>query len=307
VDRITLPTADGPREYLLFAPRRAGGVNPPLVVFLHGTGGTAEWADDEAGWSALAAKEGFALALPEGLPPDPARPPKFLTNPRRWNSGELRSAEFGMRNEDAASRSSIPHSEFRTPQSCDDVGFLGAVIDDAITRAGADPSRVYLSGFSNGAGMAFRAAAGLADRVAAVAPVAGYCRVPEGERPSRPVPTLYVIGSADPLVPPRGGEVRNPWEHRLVRRRPVAEGLDRWAGLIGCRTPPEVVAEADGVREEVYPGPVPFRVVTIDGLGHHWPGGKGRLNHRLAGPPSDRWDATARVWEWFEGAGERPA
>ncbi|MBX9580742.1 MAG: hypothetical protein K2X87_10580 [Gemmataceae bacterium] len=293
MDRITLATADGPREYRLFVPSRgAGGVsplvpNPPLVVFLHGTGGTAEWADDETGWSALAGREGFALALPEGLPPDPARPPKFLTNPRRWNDGRRAEGEDGA-------------SVNLPPSRADDVGFLRAVIDDAISRSQADPGRVYLSGFSNGAGMAFRAAAGLADRLAAVAPVAGYHRVPEGERPSRPVPTLYAIGSVDPLVLPRGGEVRNPWEHRLVRRPPVVEGLDRWAGLIGCRTPPELVADADGLREEAYPGPVPFRVVTVAGLGHHWPGGRGRLNHRLAGPPSDRWDATARVWEWFK-------
>lgn len=283
MNRITLPTADGPREYLLAAPATA---RPPLVVFLHGTGGTAEWADDEAGWSALAAREGFALALPEGRSPDPGRPPKFLTNPRRWNDGR-RADEDGP-------AANVP------PSTADDVGFLRAVIDDALSRSGAAPRRVYLSGFSNGAGMAFRAAAGLADRLAAVAPIAGYNRVPDGERPSRPVPTLFAIGTADPLVPPRGGEVRNPWEHRLVRRPPVAVGLDRWAGMVGCRVPPELVADADGVREDVYPGPVPFRVVTIDGLGHHWPGGKGRLNHRLAGPPSDRWDATRAVWGWFK-------
>ena len=299
MDRITLATADGPRECLLFMP--PGAVRPPLVVFLHGTGGTAQWADDETGWSALAAREGFALALPEGLPPHPDQPPKFLLNPRRWNDGsETRSAEPGTRSEDQSSVSGVPGSALRVPRT-DDVAFLRAVIADAVKRANADPSRVYLSGFSNGAGMAFRAAAGLADVLAAVAPVAGYNRVPEGERPARPVPTLYVIGTADPLVPPRGGEVRSPWLHRLVRRPPVADGLDRWAGLIGCATPSEVVAEADGLREEVYPGPVPFRVLTIDGLGHHWPGGQGRLNHRLAGPPSDRWDATAGVWEWFRG------
>lgn len=287
MDRITLATADGPREYLLFVPSGPGlgGLTPParraLVVFLHGTGGTAQWADDETGWSALAAREGFALALPEGLPPHPDQPPKFLLNPRRWNDGSP----------------PLPGE----PPRADDLAFLRAVIEDAVKRANADPSRVYLSGFSNGAGMAFRAAAGLADVLAAVAPVAGYNRVPEGERPSRPVPTLYVIGSADPLVPPRGGEVRSPWLHRLVRRPPVADGLDRWAGLIGCAAPSVIASDADGIRDEVYPGPVPFRLLTIEGLGHHWPGGKGRLNHRLAGPPSDRWDATAGVWEWFKG------
>jgi polyhydroxybutyrate depolymerase len=181
------------------------------------------------------------------------------------------------------------------------VVFLRQVIDDAIVKGRADPRRVYVTGFSNGAAMAFRVAAELADRVAAVAPVAGYCRVPADFRPARPVPTLYLIGAADPLVPVRGGDVRSPWKHRLVRRRPVAETLSRWAHIIGCSPDPVPESDADGVRTDVYPGPVPFRAVVIDGLGHHWPGGKGQLNHRIAGPASDRVDGVAAVWEFCRG------
>jgi polyhydroxybutyrate depolymerase len=281
VDRVALTARGEPREYLLFVPETPGysPAHPvPLVVFLHGAGGTAAWADAETGWSALAAREGFALALPEGVAPDPDKPPKFLTNPRRWNDGAEAAAG--------------------EPSAADDVGFLAAVIDDALARAGTDPRRVYLGGFSNGAGMAFRAAAELAERVAAVAPVAGYCRVSD-PRPARPVPTLYVIGTADPLVPPRGGEVRSPWRHRLVRRPPVADPLSRWAAAIGCDPVPVTESDAGGVRVERYPGPTEFRAVFVEGLGHHWPGGKGQLDHRIAGQPSDRFDATAEVWRFF--------
>jgi polyhydroxybutyrate depolymerase len=283
VDRITLTVGVERREYLLYLPE-TGGLTPParqklpLVIFLHGTGGSAEWADGETEWSGLAGREGFALALPDALPPDPDRPAKFLTNPRRWNDGS--NGPTGV------------------PATADDVGFLAAVIADAVARADADPRRVNLSGFSNGAGMTFRAAAELADRFAAIAPVAGYCRVP-GPKPVRPVPTLYMIGSADPLVPLRGGDVRSPWQHRLVRRRPVADTLERWAAALGCDLTPVAESDADGMRVEVYAGPVVFRSVVIDGLGHHWPGGKGQLNHTIAGPPSGRMDGTAAVWEFF--------
>ena len=34
--------------------------------------------------------------------------------------------------------------------------------------------------------------------------------------------------------------------------------LDRWAGLIGCRTPREFISEADGIRTDRYAGPVEF-------------------------------------------------
>ncbi|HEX4608046.1 MAG TPA: dienelactone hydrolase family protein [Urbifossiella sp.] len=279
--RISLPVGAADREYLFFAPP-AGPVPPPLVVVLHGAGGTAAWADGETGWSA-AARAGFALALPDALPPDPTQPPKFLTNPPLWNTRGAGADEDLLDGSSAAA---------------DDLAFLSAVLTDAATRAGADPRRVSVTGFSNGAAMAFRVAAELSDRVAAVAPVAGYCRVPAGFRPARPVPTLYLIGAADPLVPVRGGEVRSPWKHRLVRRRPVAGTLARWAGILGCAPDPVAAADADGVRVDVYPGPVPFRAVTIDGLGHHWPGGKGQLNHRIAGPPSARVDGVAAVWEF---------
>jgi polyhydroxybutyrate depolymerase len=272
------------RRYLLFRPDIAGHLSAarPVVIFLPGTGGTAEWAADEARLPAFAAANGFLLAVPEALPPDPTRPPKFLTNPPRWNDG-----------------SRAPTPELQT--DTDDSGFLAAVISDAIDRGPADPRRVYVAGFSNGAGMAFRLAAEHADRLAAVAPVAGYFAA--AAQPSRPVPTLYLIGTADPLIPLRGGEVRLPWGNRLLRRPPVAATLERWAAAIGCDTHSQLESDVNGVRVEVFPPQgqhgAEFRVVTVAGLGHHWPGGKGQLNPRIGGPPSDRIDANQLIWDFF--------
>ncbi|MBY0458471.1 MAG: hypothetical protein K2V38_14120, partial [Gemmataceae bacterium] len=83
MERTGLKIGDTRREWLL-VPAPSGA---PLVVFLTGTGGTAAWADRETGWSELARREGFALAVPEALPPDPTQPPAFLANPPRWNDG----------------------------------------------------------------------------------------------------------------------------------------------------------------------------------------------------------------------------
>ena len=263
------------REWLyLSAPQGA-----PLVIFLTGTGGTAEWADRETGWSELASHEGFALAIPEALPPDPTALPSFLKNPPRWNDG------------------SPPL--FGSGAVVDDVAFITAVIDDAVNRTKLDPRRVFVAGFSNGAGMAFRVAAERADRVAAVAPVAGHCWVSD-PKPSHPVPTLYTVGTRDLLIPLRGGDVRLPWTNRLVRRPPVAETLERWAAAIGCSPVPQFVRDDGTVRVERYPGPVVFDAVTVEGLGHHWPGGGAQLNPRMAGPPSGAVDATAMIWEFFK-------
>lgn len=255
-------------------PARTGA---PLVIFLTGTGGTAAWADHETGWSELARHEGFALAVPESLPPDLTKPPAFLTNPQRWNDGA--PALF-------------------SPPPVDDVRFLTAVMDDAVVRCGIDARRVFVTGFSNGAGMTFRIAAEAAHRVAAIAPVAGYCWVND-PRPTRPVPTLYMVGTHDLLIPLRGGEVRQPWHNRLVRRPPVNDTLERWARATGCAPVPVLRSDDPTVRVEQYPGPVVFEAVTIEGLGHHWPGGRGQLNPRIAGPPSNAVNATEMIWDFF--------
>jgi polyhydroxybutyrate depolymerase len=274
VDRIG-SEIDGFRREWLLHPAPAGS---PLVVFLTGTGGTASWADRETGWSELAAREGFALVIPGALPPDPLAPPTFLTNPPRWNDGSPQP--------------------FDGPQP-DDVAFLASVLADTVTRLHLASQRVFVTGFSNGAGMAFRFAAERADCVAALAPVAGHCWVPE-LKPLRPVPTLYTVGTADLLLPLRGGAVQLPWNARLLNRPPIAETLERWAVAIGCSPIPVLQRDDKTVRVDRYPGPVAFDAVTVEGLGHHWPGGRAQLNPRTAGPPSGAVNATEMIWAFFK-------
>jgi polyhydroxybutyrate depolymerase len=264
-DRDELPTdhaGTARRTVLVRPPGRTPPGGWPLVLFLHGTGGTADWADADTGWGEAAERDGFLLALPEGLPPDPAKPPKFLTNPPRWNDGATRPGD-------------------RLHTDADDVGYLAAAVGELVGRGEADPGRVFVCGFSNGAGMAFRLAAERAELVAAVAPVAGYCWT--DAKPVRPVPTLYVVGDADPLIPLAGGPVRLPWGGPPVTRPAVADTLARWERLNGQ----------------------PPRTLIVPGLGHHWPGGKGLLGAKLGGPIGGPVDGTAAVWEFFREVAER--
>ena len=63
---------------------------------------------------------------------------------------------------------------------------------------------IYVTGVSNGGGMAARAACELADRLAAAAPVAGGYGTLPACRPSRPLPVLEVHGTGDGVVPYAG-------------------------------------------------------------------------------------------------------
>jgi len=244
----------GSRRYLISRPSSSTPL--PLVLMLHGTGGNATFAAEETSLAEFGLSHGFITIFPDGLPVDPALPPKFLTNPQRWNDGATKAG-------DALHTAS------------DDVRFLADVIEDAIRNHSADPQRVFVTGFSNGAGMTFRFAAERAEMVAAIAPVAGYCWVKK-PKPAKPVPTMYIIGEADPLVPWEGGEVRSPWGNRIVKRPRVPDNLRAW--------------------KEVAPN---FSEVIVPGLGHHWPGGAGRLNPRIGGPPGGEASANELIWEFF--------
>ena len=89
---------------------------------LHGTGGSARLAIEETRLADFAARNGFAVAFPDGLPVNPDRPATFLSNPQRWNDGSTKLGD-------------------KLHSANDDVGFLEAVIRDASARTGAD--RVY--------------------------------------------------------------------------------------------------------------------------------------------------------------------
>jgi polyhydroxybutyrate depolymerase len=248
----------------------------PVVVMMDGRGGTPWTAMKSSGWSRKADEKHFVAVYPEAMKLNPKGPQHFLDNPQMWNAGGRGS------------------NSYRT--DVDDAGFLRAVIRDVQDRFNTDPARVYMTGFSNGALMAFRFAVEHADLIAAIGPVAAHFRIRDA-RPARAVPMIAFFGKQDPISPFEGGEVKLPWG-ATETRPPARETPERWARAIGLAQGPQVEDRSDGVTITRYGNDVVF--YAIDGLGHVWPGGHRLLPERLVGAASEKVNATDIMWSFFD-------
>ncbi len=109
-------------------------IRVPLMLFFHGASDNPVEAADMTKFHELGEREHFITVYPWG------------TNLMTWNSSML-------------------------PDEPDDDAFVIALIDDMVKRYPVDAERVYLSGFSNGAGEAQTVALCHPDRIAAICPI----------------------------------------------------------------------------------------------------------------------------------------
>src|SRR5262249_6438217 len=90
-----------------------------------------------------------------------------------------------------------------------DVAFFRTLVTTLVQQGRADPRRIYVTGPSNGGMMTLRLVCDAADLLAAAAAIISKLPPHPSHRcnPARPVPVLIMNGTADPLLPYRGGEV----------------------------------------------------------------------------------------------------
>ena len=267
---------DVERRYLVHVPPRYDPAVPtPVVVAFHGGGGHAAGMAEFSGLDTKADEAGFIVVYPEGT----GRLPRVLT----FNAG----ACCGQ----AAAR------------NVDDVAFTREILDDLATVATIDARRVFATGMSNGAMMAYRVAAELSDRIAAIAPVGGPMGIEECA-PGRPVPVIHFHGDADEFAPFEGGRGRGVSGTDF---QSVARSITAWVQRNGGRAEPEITpladTEDDGtrVRVERHGGGregAEVVLVVVEGGGHTWPGHEPRL--RLLGRSTRDVSANDLMWEFFE-------
>ena len=176
-------------------------------------------------------------------------------------------------------------------ENVDDVAFARALLDDVEAKLCIDPRRVFVTGISNGGYMTNRLGCELADRVAAIAPVAGGTLVSPCD-PARPMPVLYFHGTADAIVPYEGGY--------LGGLPSAAKTFGDWAARNGCTDAPVTTFTNGDVHCETYQtcaAGVEVTLCTIDGGGHTWPGGT-----PVPGLGETTTDISANdaMWEFFQ-------
>jgi polyhydroxybutyrate depolymerase len=257
---VTLDTESGPRFAIVHhPPDTAPGA--PLVVVLHGAYGTAQQVRGSYGWDALADRNGFVVAYPNGSE-------KF------WNAGFCCGP---------------PHAK-----GVDDVGFLHRLETTLVEQDGVDPHRVYAVGMSNGAMMTYAWACERPNDLAAIGPVAGALVAPCDPAPE--ITVVAVHGTADRNVPIRGGPGNESVTH--FRYPSLAATLAPFVSANGC-DPAPIITHRPGVQVSTWncAGDHSVVLAVVQGMGHSWPGakplGKQRLIRQLTSPPLD---ATNFLW-----------
>lgn len=262
--------ADG-RRYLGAAPE--GIANPPLIIALHGGGGSPEQFSRDSGLAPAALRAGFAIVFPSGTS-------RRAIGPKVWNAGYC--------------------CGYAPAAGIDDQAFLTLVIKDAKHRYHADPGRIYITGMSNGAILAETYAATHPGSIRAVASVAGTMEVAH-VRVRGAVPLLHIHGSADDHVPFAGGKGAKSYVQTDFAS--VEDDLAAFRMAIGkpLTAVSDVIDPAnDGMRTErirwqTADGHDQVVLLKVVGGGHHWPGGR-RSDRR--GATRDI-DATREIIDFF--------
>jgi len=222
------------RSYILDVPPNVKPRAPvPLLFDFHGLGHSAAGVWKVSGFRALARRDGFITVYPDGLP---------VTLRGGGRTFEGKGWEIA----------SVDHNR--------DVEFTTRLLDQLEREYCIDRSRVFSTGFSNGAFFSNLLGCARADRFAAIAPVSGG-RLTVPCAPPRGVPVIIHHGRQDDRVAIE--------QARLAR--------DAWVRIDQCRERADASCE---VHRDCRDGAV---VEFCEGdFAHHWPT-----------------EATARIWEFF--------
>lgn len=210
------------RQYRIYIPSSyTGNEEVPLLLGLHGAGGSAKQYQRSTGFDTIAEDNGFIMVYPDGLG-------TMEFSLHYWHSGHV-----------------IPRGE---PE---DVLFLKMLVEELLTDYEINASRVYMTGHSNGGMMTYRMAAEHANLFAAIAPVSGSIGgKPSSDEseiiipdPSEAVSVVQFHGYLDTHVLYEGGETIDGINKGRTDRS-VQNATDFWVENNNCNPTPEPIVQS---------------------------------------------------------------
>jgi polyhydroxybutyrate depolymerase len=264
------------RTYLQYMPRNLKA-NAPLLFALHPSGGDGEGMRDATGaeFDMLADANGFVVLYPDG----------YETT---WNDCRKASPQPARR------------------MNIDDKGFIEAMIEKQVADNRIDRRRVFAAGWSNGGHLAYRLAMERPELFAGVASIAGSRPTDENNActpTNRPVAVMIINGTADPINPHDGGEVRIGFSTlgTVLSSRETGQYFARLNGItkapVTTRLPHRVATDPTSVDQVSWsePGKPPVMLYSVNGGGHVVPIRSARFG---SGYTQDL-DAPVAIWDFF--------
>ena len=269
------------RKFLQHLPPREKMNKPmPILFHLHGGGGTAKGT---AGFTygrfnELSDKDGFIVVYPDAIK-------------KHWNDGRTSDIETSWKD------------------NIDDVGFIVSIIDTLKKQYNIDTTRIFTVGMSNGGFMSSRLICDKANlfRGAAILTATISVDYLPKCRPSKGTAVMVINGTADPLVPYNGGQIKV-----LKKDRGAIISTDSfihyWQKINHCKTHfvrklKDTKDDGTSVTIKEFGGctkGASLVLYTIENGGHTWPQGKQYLGERIIGKTSQEFNACDVIWDYFK-------
>lgn len=248
------------RTFIIHAPGNCVAANLPTVLVFHGDGGTAAGIKSYSGFDAAADNHDFLVVYAQS------------TNDLGggiWNKP-------------------VDGDETGEPQ---DVAFVSQLIDYLCTNYGINKKQVYATGHSGGAFFSYRLAVELADKIAAIAPVAGNMYgdntylTSYSQNSFVSIPVWHIHGDADGTVaypdPDFTPTAWNEWPLSFFSAPASACGANTY-------TVSNVSTIVPGVQKYAFcPSGKEVSLIRIVGGGHGWPAVNG-------------FNAATAIWNFFQ-------
>jgi len=269
------------RKYILHIPPTYDDTAAfPLVVFLHGGGGSAQTAVNFTNFNPVSKAENFLMVYPQAF--FEASPGSFV-----WADGRGLAPDI---------------------QGIDDVGFIDFLVTSLKREYKINPKKVYLCGFSNGSFLTQKIAFEKNTQFAAIGTIGGTMAKSlfDNGNPQRAIPQIFIFGTADPLVPYNGGVVVGSNTLPIVG---IEQAVNYWVAKNNCTVAlpsqnlPNVNA-TDNSTVTVFEytngacNNSKVKFYKVNGGGHTWPGVR-LITPNSFGETNLDIQANQEIWNFF--------